>query len=153
MIFLCWYWVILIYFVSCLEPIRILIPRFKSELEIVLFYFNKWLLTFISFLLINDRLKEHVNEVSNIMQENIDKILERGSRLDHLEDRSEMLSSRADEFRVSARRVSRRMWWQNMKINIIIAVIVIVVILIIVCKYFFIKVCALIDFNWFSLLF
>lgn len=82
------------------------------------------------------RLKEHVNEVSNIMQENIEKILERGSRLDHLEDRSEMLSSRADEFRVHSRRVSRKMWWQNMRMNIIIGSVVLVIILIIVCKYF-----------------
>jgi len=78
------------------------------------------------------KLKQHVNEVSNIMQENIEKILDSGSRLDHLEDRSEMLSTRADEFRTSARRVSRKMWWQNMKINIIIASIVIVIIIIII---------------------
>ncbi len=75
-----------------------------------------------------------MSEVSNIMQQNIDKILERGSRLDHLEDRSEMLSNRADEFRVGARRVSRKMWWQNMKVNIFIGVVVVIIILIIVCK-------------------
>ncbi|RWS15052.1 synaptobrevin-like protein 1, partial [Dinothrombium tinctorium] len=34
------------------------------------------------------QLKDHVSEVSNIMQENINKILERGQRLEHLEDRS-----------------------------------------------------------------
>lgn len=45
-----------------------------------------------------------------------------------------MLSSGADEFRVSARRVSRKMWWQNAKINILIAVIIIVIILVIVCE-------------------
>ncbi len=78
-----------------------------------------------------------MSEVSNIMQQNIDKILERGSRLDHLEDRSEMLSNRADEFRVGARRVSRKMWWQNMKINIFIGVVVVIIILIIVCKYYY----------------
>ncbi|XP_054155481.1 vesicle-associated membrane protein 8-like [Oppia nitens] len=78
------------------------------------------------------KLKQHVNEVSNIMQQNIDKILERGQRLDHLEDRSEMLSNRADEFRVGARRVSRKMWWQNTRVNIFIAIVVTVIILIIV---------------------
>ncbi|CAG2175562.1 unnamed protein product [Oppiella nova] len=78
------------------------------------------------------KLKQHVSEVSNIMQQNIDKMLDRGSRLDHLEDRSEMLSNRADEFRVGARRVARRMWWQNMRVNIFIGVVVLVVILIIV---------------------
>ena len=81
------------------------------------------------------RLKEHVSQVSDIMQQNIDKILERGSRLDNLEDRSEQLSNRADEFRVGARRVSRKMWWQNMRINIFIGVVVVIVILIIVCEY------------------
>lgn len=34
------------------------------------------------------KLKDHVSEVTNVMTENINKILERGSRLDNLEDRS-----------------------------------------------------------------
>ncbi|RWS23924.1 Vesicle-associated membrane protein-like protein, partial [Leptotrombidium deliense] len=78
------------------------------------------------------QLKDHVSEVSNIMQENINKILERGQRLEHLEDRSEILSSRADDFRISAKRVSRKMWWQNMRVNIIIGVVIIAIIVIII---------------------
>lgn len=78
------------------------------------------------------KLQQHVADVSNIMTENINKILERGQRLDNLEGRSEMLSSRADEFRVTSRRVSRKMWWQNMKLNLIIGSVVVIIIIVIV---------------------
>lgn len=43
-----------------------------------------------------------------------------------------MLSSRADEFRVSGRRIARKMWWQNMKLNIIIGSVVLIIIIVIV---------------------
>lgn len=45
---------------------------------------------------------------------------------------AEVLASSADDFRVSSRRVSRKMWWQNMKFNIIIGVVVLIIIIIIV---------------------
>lgn len=78
------------------------------------------------------KLKEQVNEVSNIMSENINKILDRGGRLETLEDRSDMLSSGADEFRSSSRRVARKMWWQNMRINIFIGLVILVIVIVIV---------------------
>ena len=78
------------------------------------------------------KLKDHVTKVLNIMPQNFDKIFERGSRLDYLEDRSEMMSNRADPFSVSGRRVSPKMWWQNMKINISIGVVVFIIILVII---------------------
>ena len=43
-----------------------------------------------------------------------------------------MLASSADEFRVTSRRVSRKMWWQNMKFNLIIGAVIITIIVIIV---------------------
>lgn len=79
-----------------------------------------------------EKLQAHVAEVSSIMTENINKILDRGQRLDDLEGRSEVLSSSADEFRVTSRRVSRKMWWQNMKFNLIIGGVVIAVIIVII---------------------
>ncbi|KAH9390990.1 PREDICTED: vesicle-associated membrane protein 8-like [Rhagoletis zephyria] len=79
-----------------------------------------------------ERLQEHVDEVQQIMSQNIDKIMQRGQNLDYLEDRSEVLSSNANEFRVGARRISRKMWWQNMKINIIIGVVILAIIIIII---------------------
>lgn len=45
---------------------------------------------------------------------------------------TEVLASSADDFRVTSRRVSRKMWWQNMKFNIIIGVVVVSIIVIIV---------------------
>lgn len=69
------------------------------------------------------------------MQQNIDKIMERGTNLGYLEDRSEMLSSNANDFQVGSRRLSRKMWWQNMKINIIIGSIILIIVVIIIGEY------------------
>ena len=53
-------------------------------------------------------LQAQVNEVSNIMEQNIKRIVERGARLENIEDRSDLMQSRADEFRVHAKRVKRQ---------------------------------------------
>ncbi|OTF74162.1 synaptobrevin-like protein [Euroglyphus maynei] len=82
-----------------------------------------------------ERLQDHVEEVSNIMQMNIDKIMERGSNLDNLQDRSQNLSEYSTEFRNGARRVQRKMWWKNMKINIIIGIIVAIILIIIIGNF------------------
>ncbi|XP_015785957.1 vesicle-associated membrane protein 721 isoform X2 [Tetranychus urticae] len=83
-----------------------------------------------------DQVQQQVAQVTNMMQENISKILDRGQKLDHLEDRSALLSSKSEDFRVSSRRLGRKMKWQNMRVNIIIGLIVIALIIII---YFAVK--------------
>ncbi|XP_053204492.1 vesicle-associated membrane protein 8-like [Panonychus citri] len=82
------------------------------------------------------QVQQQVKQVASIMQENISKILDRGQKLDHLEDRSALLSSKSEDFRVSSRRLGRKMRWQNMRLNLIIAAIVIIIIIII---YFSVK--------------
>ncbi|XP_074597938.1 uncharacterized protein LOC141852729 isoform X2 [Brevipalpus obovatus] len=72
-----------------------------------------------------------VTEVTNVLQENINKIVERGQRLDQLEDRSEMLSSRSEDFRVTSRRMARRVWWANMRVNLIIGGVIVGVLVLI----------------------
>ncbi|XP_013793616.1 vesicle-associated membrane protein 4-like isoform X1 [Limulus polyphemus] len=72
-----------------------------------------------------------VDEVTGIMKENIGKIMERGDRLEELEDKSEMLSTHADQFTSSAKKMRNRMWWRNIKMKILLAVVIIVILLII----------------------
>lgn len=66
------------------------------------------------------------------MSENINKILDRGQKLDTLEGRSENLATNSDMFRTSSRRVARKMWWQNARVNLFIGLIVAVVVAIII---------------------
>ncbi|KAI7685360.1 hypothetical protein SSS_01748 [Sarcoptes scabiei] len=82
--------------------------------------------------IILQRLQEHVDEVSNIMQMNIDKIMERGSNLDNLQTRSEYLANNAIEYRTITTNLQRKMWWRNMKINVIVGLIIIVILIIII---------------------
>ncbi|XP_064458199.1 vesicle-associated membrane protein 4-like [Ornithodoros turicata] len=77
------------------------------------------------------RVQFQVDEVSDIMKGNIEKIMERGERLEDLGDKSDALATHADQFRSTAKKMQSRMWWRNMKVKIILAVIILVVMLII----------------------
>uniref|UniRef100_A0A3B4Y367 Vesicle-associated membrane protein 4 n=1 Tax=Seriola lalandi dorsalis TaxID=1841481 RepID=A0A3B4Y367_SERLL len=67
----------------------------------------------------NDKIKQvqsQVDEVIDVMQENISKVIERGERLDDLQDKSESLSDNASAFSSRAKQLHRRMWWRDMKV-------------------------------------
>ncbi|RVE73936.1 hypothetical protein OJAV_G00036220 [Oryzias javanicus] len=83
----------------------------------------------------NNKIKHvqlQVDEVIGVMQENISKVIERGERLDDLQDKSESLSDNASAFSSRAKQLHRRMWWRDMKMKIIIALVVIALLLIII---------------------
>ncbi|KAI8322530.1 synaptobrevin, partial [Martensiomyces pterosporus] len=76
--------------------------------------------------------QRQVDEVVGIMQENINKVMEREERLDTLQNKTEQLNEGARQFRRGATDVRKKMWWRDMKLKIIIAVIVIILIIVIV---------------------
>ncbi|OAD70442.1 hypothetical protein PHYBLDRAFT_94977, partial [Phycomyces blakesleeanus NRRL 1555(-)] len=78
------------------------------------------------------RVQAQVDEVVNIMQENIDKVMQRGERLDDLRGKTEDLQSTAGHFRRGANQVRKRMWWKDLKWKIIIAVTILVILGIII---------------------
>lgn len=83
------------------------------------------------------RLRGQINEVKDIMVQNIEKVLERGEKIDLLVDKTEALQSSANKFKKSAKRVSDTMWWKNCKMKILIVVLVLAVlyfILALACK-------------------
>uniref|UniRef100_A0A672JI33 Vesicle-associated membrane protein 4 n=1 Tax=Salarias fasciatus TaxID=181472 RepID=A0A672JI33_SALFA len=85
----------------------------------------------------NDKIKQvqsQVDEVIDVMQENISKVIERGERLDDLQDKSESLSDNASAFSSRAKQLHRRMWWRDMKMKMIIALIVVALLLIIISE-------------------
>uniref|UniRef100_A0A8C7GBY0 Vesicle associated membrane protein 4 n=1 Tax=Oncorhynchus kisutch TaxID=8019 RepID=A0A8C7GBY0_ONCKI len=86
----------------------------------------------------NDKIRQvqsQVDEVIDVMQENISKVIDRGERLEDLQDKSESLSDNASAFSSRAKQLHRRMWWRDMKMKAIIALVVVVLLLIIISEY------------------
>ena len=63
--------------------------------------------------------------VREIMTENIERVLERGERIDLLVDKTDRLGGSARDFRVRSRGLRRRMWWKNVKLMALLVVVVI----------------------------
>ncbi|XP_034915906.1 vesicle-associated membrane protein 722 [Populus alba] len=78
------------------------------------------------------KVKAQVSEVKGVMMENIDKVLDRGVKIELLVDKTENLHSQAQDFRQQGTQIKRKMWWQNMKIKLIVLAILIALIFIIV---------------------
>ncbi|CAN1221407.1 Putative vesicle-associated membrane protein 726 [Linum grandiflorum] len=85
------------------------------------------------------KVKAQVSEVKGVMMENIEKVLDRGEKIELLVDKTENLHQQAQDFRSTGTKIRRKMWLQNMKIKLIVLGIIIALILIIVlsiCKGF-----------------
>ncbi|KAK2887999.1 vesicle-associated membrane protein 8 [Channa argus] len=79
-----------------------------------------------------DQVQGQVNEVKVILKDNINKVLERGDRLDDLIDKTGDLQASADSFQRTSTRVARKYWWKNIKMMIIIGVIVAIILVLII---------------------
>ncbi|XP_029564618.1 vesicle-associated membrane protein 714 isoform X1 [Salmo trutta] len=79
-----------------------------------------------------DSVQGQVNEVKVILKDNINKVLERGERLDDLVDKTHDLQATADSFQRTSTRVARKYWWKNAKMMIIIGVIVLIILILII---------------------
>ncbi|XP_078072945.1 vesicle-associated membrane protein 8 [Mustelus asterias] len=77
-------------------------------------------------------LQGQVDDVRGIMSQNIEKVLERGERLDDLIIKTDDLQATADSFQKTSTKIARKMWWKNTKMIIIIVVIVVVIIILII---------------------
>uniref|UniRef100_A0A7N0UNY0 Uncharacterized protein n=1 Tax=Kalanchoe fedtschenkoi TaxID=63787 RepID=A0A7N0UNY0_KALFE len=78
------------------------------------------------------KVKAQVSEVKGVMMENIEKVLDRGEKIELLVDKTDNLQSQAQDFRHQGTQLRRRMWMQNMKIKLIVLAILIALILMIV---------------------
>ncbi|KAL3620060.1 hypothetical protein CASFOL_034972 [Castilleja foliolosa] len=85
------------------------------------------------------KVKAQVNEVKGVMMENIEKVLDRGEKIEVLVDKTENLRSQAQDFRTQGTKMKRKMWVQNMKIKLIVFGIFVCLALIIflsICPHF-----------------
>lgn len=81
-----------------------------------------------------DKLKDvrvQIAEVTDVMRDNVGRLLERGDQLDHLQDRSEGLATTSDQFRSSAGRLRRRAWWENTRGRLCVAGVAVLLFLVI----------------------
>ena len=81
------------------------------------------------------RVQQQVSEVKEIMMDNIEKVLDRGEKIELLVDKTENLRFQADNFHRTGRALRRRMWWQNLKMKLVFAAFVLVVILILFLSF------------------
>ncbi|XP_016360451.1 vesicle-associated membrane protein 8-like [Sinocyclocheilus anshuiensis] len=79
-----------------------------------------------------NQVQDQVNDVKVILKDNINKVLERGERLDDLIGKTDDLQATADSFQRTSTRVARKMWWRNTKMMIIIGVVVLAIIILII---------------------
>lgn len=78
-------------------------------------------------------LQAQIDDTVGVMRENINKVSQRGERLDSLQDKTDNLAVSAQGFRRGANRVRKQMWWKDMKMRMcLIAGIIILLVVIIV---------------------
>ncbi|TQD89930.1 hypothetical protein C1H46_024485 [Malus baccata] len=77
------------------------------------------------------KVKAQVSEVKSIMLENIDKAIDRGENLTVLVDKTEDLRSQAQDYKNKGTQMRRKMWYQNMKIKLVVFGILLLLILVI----------------------
>lgn len=67
--------------------------------------------------------RREIDSVRDIMTENIDRVLERGERIDLLVDKTDRLGGSAHDFRMRSRGLRRKMWWKNTKLMIMMVIV------------------------------
>ncbi|KAI3677332.1 hypothetical protein L1987_86957 [Smallanthus sonchifolius] len=63
-----------------------------------------------------NRLKGEMSQVRTVMIENIDKVLERGDRLEILVDKTATMQNNTLRFKKQSRRYRNAIWWRNVKL-------------------------------------
>ncbi|TYI67029.1 hypothetical protein E1A91_D09G269300v1 [Gossypium mustelinum] len=77
------------------------------------------------------KVKAQVSEVKSIMLENIDKAIDRGESLTTLADKTEDLHDQAQAYKNQGTKIRRKMWYQNMKIKMVVLGILLLLVLVI----------------------
>ncbi|KAI9826982.1 MAG: SNAP receptor, synaptobrevin [Sarea resinae] len=84
----------------------------------------------------NDRMRVLQNQIDDtvgVMRDNINKVSDRGERLDTLQDKTDNLAVSAQGFKRGANRVRKQMWWKDvrMRICLIVGIILLLVVIIV----------------------
>jgi len=78
------------------------------------------------------RVRDEIDQVKNVMIQNIEKVLERGEKIELLVDKTEILDQHAFKFKKKqSRNLKRSMWWKNAKLMIVLFIIFVAVFMIV----------------------
>ncbi|KAH0940913.1 hypothetical protein HID58_000550 [Brassica napus] len=75
-----------------------------------------------------NRIKGEMSQVRDVMIENIDKVLDRGERLELLVDKTATMQGNTFRFRKQARRFRSTVWWRNCKLTFLLILVLLVII-------------------------
>ncbi|KAF8952423.1 hypothetical protein CPC16_005521 [Podila verticillata] len=84
-----------------------------------------------------DRIKQvqgEIEQVKDVMVHNIERVLERGERIELLVDKTDNLNQQAFAFKKRSTQLKRAMWWKNMKLMAILTFVIIFLIYLIICS-------------------
>ncbi|CAH6721111.1 synaptobrevin homolog 1 [[Candida] jaroonii] len=77
-------------------------------------------------------IQAQIDDTVGIMRDNINKVAERGERLDSIENKTDNLAISAQGFRRGANRVRKDMWWKDMKMRMCLILGIIIVLIVII---------------------
>ncbi|KAI9018966.1 vesicle-associated membrane protein 1 [Hyaloraphidium curvatum] len=73
-----------------------------------------------------------VDEVVQIMQQNVNKVVQRGEALESLQTKTDDLQQSSLQFKRGANAVRKEMWWRDMKLKIILGVVIAIILIIVI---------------------
>jgi predicted nucleic acid-binding Zn-ribbon protein len=73
-------------------------------------------------------IQQNIKQVQGIMEDNIKKTLDRGDKMQDLEDKSRRLEEDSKGFNDGAKRLHRQLWWKNKKMTMIIILVILAII-------------------------
>lgn len=86
--------------------------------------------------LLGSSVRLQIQEVTEVMRENVQKVMERGDKLEDLQEASDRLNSAGNEFRSAAKKAQQRAWFQNFRARIILVTITMTVVICIIGTMF-----------------
>ncbi|KAG0312064.1 hypothetical protein BGZ99_009738 [Dissophora globulifera] len=75
-----------------------------------------------------DKIKQvqgEIEQVKDVMVQNIERVLERGERIELLVDKTDNLNQRSFDFKRRSTALKRTMWWKNTKLMVILMLVVV----------------------------
>mmetsp|Transcript_11558 Transcript_11558/g.17770 ORF Transcript_11558/g.17770 Transcript_11558/m.17770 type:complete len:183 (+) Transcript_11558:268-816(+) len=72
--------------------------------------------------------KAQIEEVKGVMVQNIEKVLERGEKIELLVDKTDRLNQQAFKFESSSRTLRRSLWWKKMRCYIFVSAMALIII-------------------------
>ncbi|KAI9016027.1 putative vesicle-associated membrane protein [Hyaloraphidium curvatum] len=66
------------------------------------------------------QVQNEIDQVKDVMVSNIEKVLERGERIEILVDKTDTLNQRSIEFKKRSVQLRRQQWWKNTRVTVLV---------------------------------